>query len=200
MMQRSSAKLVALTVNYQEIENNQLLALIAQQQDKLAFSELFKRFTPQIRAFLISSGHAYNGSELDDLVQESLLSVWRKAKLFDPNKAAANTWILTIARNLRIDFFRKQSKHQYDLDADDLHVESSDKELGEQADQSIMSRKVNEAITKLPIEQREVIAKVYLEEKSHQQVADELQLPLGTVKSRVRLAMQRLQNAMEKTV
>lgn len=170
-----------------------LLEQVAKTQDTKAFQAIFEHFAPLIKAFALSSGLQYQGDHLpEELVQEVLLSVWRKAHLFDRKKAAPSTWIFTIARNQRIDMLRKLSKYQNDVDADDVWDLEGDTDLfGEMREKRIQSH-VTEELASLPIEQRQIVAKVFLEDKSHQEVANELNLPLGTVKSRVRLAMQKL--------
>lgn len=177
-----------------------LLNQVAATQDKKAFEELFNHFGPLIKAFAISSGFQYQGDHLpEELVQEVMLSIWRKAHLFDRKKAAPSTWIFTIARNQRIDMLRRLSKYQNDVDADDVwDLESSTDLFGEIRETRIQSR-VAERLHTLPIEQKQIIGKVFLEDKSHQEVANELNLPLGTVKSRVRLAMQKLKVSLGAT-
>ncbi|MDX1341991.1 MAG: sigma-70 family RNA polymerase sigma factor [Reinekea sp.] len=170
-----------------------LLELVATRQDTKAFQAIFEHFGPLIKAFGVSSGLHYQGDHLpEELVQEVMLSIWRKAALFDRRKAAPSTWIFTIARNQRIDMLRKLSKYQNDIDADDVWDLEGDTNLFGEIRESRIQNHVQQELNKLPIEQKQIVAKVFLEDKSHQEVADELNLPLGTVKSRVRLAMQKL--------
>ncbi len=170
-----------------------LLELVATRQDTKAFQAIFEHFGPLIKAFGVSSGLHYQGDHLpEELVQEVMLSIWRKASLFDRRKAAPSTWIFTIARNQRIDMLRKLSKYQNDIDADDVWDLEGDTNLFGEIRESRIQNHVQQELNKLPIEQKQIVAKVFLEDKSHQEVADELNLPLGTVKSRVRLAMQKL--------
>ena len=170
-----------------------LLELVAARQDTKAFQAIFEHFGPLIKAFGVSSGLHYQGDHLpEELVQEVMLSIWRKAALFDRRKAAPSTWIFTIARNQRIDMLRKLSKYQNDIDADDVWDLEGDTNLFGEIRESRIQNHVQQELNKLPIEQKQIVAKVFLEDKSHQEVADELNLPLGTVKSRVRLAMQKL--------
>lgn len=170
-----------------------LLEKVAASQDTKAFQAIYSHFGPLIKAFGVSSGLHYQGDHLpEELVQEVMMSVWRKAAQFDRRKAAPSTWIFTIARNQRIDILRKLSKYQNDVDADDVWDLEGDTDLfGEVRENRIQSHVKNE-LNNLPIEQKQIVAKVFLEDKSHQEVANELNLPLGTVKSRVRLAMQKL--------
>jgi len=170
-----------------------LLELVASKQDTKAFQAIFEHFGPLIKAFALSAGLQYQGDHLpEELVQEVLLTIWRKAGQFDRRKAAPSTWIFTIARNQRIDMLRKLSKYQNDIDADDVwDLEGNTDLFGEVRENRIQSH-VQRELNSLPIEQKQIVAKVFLEDKSHQEVAYELNIPLGTVKSRVRLAMQKL--------
>lgn len=177
-----------------------LLEKVAATQDTKAFEDLFKHFGPLIKAFGVSSGLHYQGDHLpEELVQEVMLSIWRKSHLFDRKKAAPSTWIFTIARNQRIDMLRRLSKYQNDVDADDVwDLEGTTDLFGEMRETRIQSH-VSQQLHSLPIEQKQIVAKVFLEDKSHQEVANELNLPLGTVKSRVRLAMQKLKVSLGAT-
>lgn len=173
---------------------------VAKTQDTRAFQDLYEHFGPLIKAFAISSGLQYQGDHLpEELVQEVMMSIWRKAALFDRRKAAPSTWIFTIARNQRIDMLRKLSKYQNDVDADDVWDLEASTDLFSEVRESRIQNHVKSELEHLPIEQKQIVAKVFLEDKSHQEVADELNLPLGTVKSRVRLAMQKLKTHLGAT-
>jgi RNA polymerase sigma-70 factor (ECF subfamily) len=170
-----------------------LIEKVAESQDTQAFQGIYEHFGPLIKAFAVSSGLQYQGDHLpEELVQEVMMTLWRKAALFDRKKAAPSTWLFTIARNQRIDMLRKLSKYQNDIDADDVWDLESDTDLFSDVRGHRIQNHVKNQLNFLPIEQKQIIAKVFLEDKSHQEVADELNLPLGTVKSRVRLAMQKL--------
>src|SRR5690554_5184440 len=162
-----------------------LLEKVGKHQDRAAYHALFEHFAPQIKYYAISNGLA---SHAEELVQEVFISIWRRSCLYDWKKAAASTWIFTIARNQRIDMLRTSAE---------MAVETEDlwQIPGENEDEPVTSlhrlmseRRIRESLSQLPEEQITVIAKVYMEHKSHQMVADELDIPLGTVKSRVRLA------------
>lgn len=177
-----------------------LIEKVAECQDTQAFQGIYEHFGPLIKAFAVSSGLQYQGDHLpEELVQEVMLTIWRKAGLFDRKKAAPSTWIFTIARNQRIDMLRKLSKYQNDIDADDVWDLESDTDLFSDVRGHRIQNHVKNQLNFLPIEQKQIIAKVFLEDKSHQEVADELNLPLGTVKSRVRLAMQKLKTNLGAT-
>ncbi|XKH02518.1 sigma-70 family RNA polymerase sigma factor [Marinobacter nauticus] len=170
-----------------------LLEKVGKNQDRAAYQALFEHFAPQIKYYAISNGIANHAEEL---VQEVFISIWRRSCLYDWRKAAASTWIFTIARNQRIDMLRKLQRRNAEM-----AVETEDlwQIPGENEDEPVTSlhrlmseRRIRESLSQLPEEQITVIAKVYMEHKSHQMVADELGIPLGTVKSRVRLALNKL--------
>jgi RNA polymerase sigma factor (sigma-70 family) len=173
-------------------EWSQCLQLIASSEDRDAFARLFTHFAPLLKAFALS-GSPMAAAHADELVQEVMLKVWQKASGFNAQKAAASTWIYTIARNCRTDMFRRLQKFDTPISAEDIWPESEDDELFVAVQQRRDEVRVKELLSELPHEQGQILAKVYMEGKSHSEVAEELQLPLGTVKSRVRLAMQKLQ-------
>lgn len=170
------------------------LTTIGEQQDRQAFASLFEHFAPQIKAFGLST-QATPGLNAfaDELVQETMIRVWRRAATFDGSKASATTWIFTIARNARIDLLRRGARHKSDVDADDVWLEAeAEQQPAQELETSRTKVRIRSAIEQLPVEQRQVLAKVYLEGKPHSEVALELDLPLGTVKSRVRLALNKM--------
>ena len=150
-----------------------------------------------------SKAFALSGSNLsatlaDELVQEAMLKVWQKAGAFNPEKAAASTWVYTIARNCRTDMFRRLQKFDTPLAAEDV-IPDQEREEPFALLQSKRSRdRIRELMQGLPQDQVQILAKVYMEGKSHAEAAAELDLPLGTVKSRVRLAIQKLQIQIER--
>lgn len=181
------------------------LAKVANDKDRQAFRELFDHFAPLIRSF------AYKVPALeqpdtfaDELVQETMLKVWTRASTFDSRLASPGTWVFTIARNMRIDLLRKQARHVVntvsitsddedgELDMEDIWFEDENSDVFNQIAQQRNQKTLLEALTTLPPEQANILRKVYLEDKSHSEVAKELELPLGTVKSRVRLALNKL--------
>ncbi len=171
-----------------------LIGRIASFKDKTAFSELFKLVGPRIKGYLMKLGSSDVAAE--DLLQEVMLTVWRKSETFDRSKAAVSTWLFTIARNKRIDMLRKEIRPQLDpLDpmlspnqeaaADDIYGSNQE------------AMKISKAIEQLPTDQAVLIKMTYYEDKSHSIIADELKMPLGTVKSRIRLASTRLRKLLE---
>ena len=156
----------------------------------------FRHFAPLIKAFALS-GSSLSAAHADELVQEVMLKVWQKAGGFNPEKAAASTWVYTIARNCRTDMFRRLQKFDTQLAADDFELESEEEESFVVLHTRRGAERVRELMGELPPDQAQILAKVYMEGKSHSEAAAELDLPLGTVKSRVRLAIQKLQGMME---
>ncbi|MDI4658852.1 sigma-70 family RNA polymerase sigma factor [Xanthobacter autotrophicus] len=171
-----------------------LVVAIARTADREAFALLFRHFAPRVKAFLMRSGLAANAAE--ELAQETLLTVWRKASYFDPARAAASTWIFTIARNLSIDLKRRE-RHMGTVDLDAV-----DEEADETSGETILmsaerEARVRAALSKLSEEQATIVRLSFFQEKPHSQIAQELGIPLGTAKSRVRLALSRLRTLLE---
>ena len=167
------------------------MCLIRDNQDEAAFAELFRHFAPRVKAFLLKSGTEPTLAE--ECTQEALATVWNKAHLFDPTRASVATWIFTITRNRKIDALRKQRRPE----PEDLVW--GPQEEPDQADVLAMTqetKKLGAALTALPSKQRLLIEKAYFGELSHSEIAIETGLPLGTIKSRIRLALERLRHAM----
>lgn len=173
-------------------EWSECLVLIGEKEDRAAFSRLFRHFAPLIKAFALS-GSSLSASHADELVQEVMLKIWQKAAAFDPEKAAASTWVYTIARNCRTDMFRRLQKFDTPLAAEDFSPDVEEEQPFMQLQSRRSAQRIQELMRDLPPEQTQILAKVYMEGKSHAEAAAELDLPLGTVKSRVRLAIQKLQ-------
>ena len=170
-----------------------LVEAIAVDQDRQAFATLFQYFAPRLKGFGLRRG--VDGTTAEELVQETMLTVWRKAATFDARRATVSTWIFTIVRNKRIDMFRREGRPDADLD------EASQVAVDEPAaDDTLVACQAGSALRialrTLPKEQMEVLQKAYFEDKSHREIADEMRLPLGTVKSRIRLALARLRVAL----
>lgn len=167
---------------------------IAQDRDQGAFRELFDHFAPRIKAYMMRQGA--DATLADELAQETLLTVWRKASLYAADKGALSTWIFTIARNLRIDRLRREVPWQalpegHDEEASDEPDPETALSDGERAE------RVQAALASLPRDQHEVVLLSYLDGLSHSEIAERLGLPLGTVKSRMRLAYAKLREAVE---
>jgi RNA polymerase sigma-70 factor (ECF subfamily) len=173
-----------------------LIEAIAARQDRAAFAALFRHFAPRIKAFIMR-----NGTDADaaaEVAQEAMILVWRKAASFDRSRASAATWIYTIARNKRIDLLRRTGRPPIDTE-DWLTIFSTEEDT---ADKSVLAGqtyvRMKELMDGLPADQLVVIRKAFFEDKTHTAIAEELRLPLGTVKSRIRLALGRLRAALEK--
>jgi len=165
-----------------------LLQAIAKDQDRQAFIQLFQAVSSRLKAFAMQCGA--NSNDAEELVQECMLTVWRKAHTFNPKTGSAITWLYTIIRNKRIDFARRG---RYDMVmSDDLWSDEGGEPLENEVSSDLEGRVVRTLIETLPEEQRQVVFKVYFEGKSHSEIAQDLDLPLGTIKSRLRLAMKKL--------
>jgi RNA polymerase sigma-70 factor (ECF subfamily) len=170
---------------------------IANSRDQNAFRTLFLTFGPKVKAMMLRHGADVETAE--EIAQETMIAVWRKAHLFVGSKGSISTWIYTIARNLRIDRIRRQHVWQaYDDDFNDLP--SGEEPAEERIARAQEEACIAAALDTLPSEQREVITLAFIDGLSHSQIAHKLALPLGTVKSRVRLAYQKLRDEVEGTV
>lgn len=175
-------------------DTGELMLRIAQRQDRSALAALFDLYGPRVKSMMLKLGA---GDALaEDLVQETFLTVWRKAALYSNQRGAASTWIFTIARNLRIDQLRRQSNKPYeDLEKVTL---ASDSPTGSMlVEQHQVVERVTAALTTLPEEQREVVRLSFIQDMPHAQIAESIGIPLGTVKSRLRLAYERLRPLLE---
>ncbi|WP_286664661.1 sigma-70 family RNA polymerase sigma factor [Variovorax flavidus] len=177
-------------------ELNALARAVALHADREAFAALFKHFAPRVKSYLMRSGTAEGLAE--ELTQEAMVSVWRKAAMFDPDRASVSTWIFTIARNLRVDHFRHQGQGL--VDGDDLDCDAMASDLPSPEEQADMKQReigVRNALRHLPEEQAQVLRLSFFEEQPHARIASELGIPLGTVKSRVRLAVNHLRRLLD---
>lgn len=176
-------------------ELTRLLDAVAQAQDRNAFARLFAYFAPRVKSFLIRSGLA--DAVAEEVTQEVMIAVWRKASYFDPGRAGASTWVFTIARNRRIDWLRRArsrtTDHVPDPD-DEADTQPSGEDIALMADRE---KAVGKALATLPDEQATVVRLSFFSEKPHAEIARELGIPLGTVKSRVRLALNRLRALLD---
>ena len=160
-------------------------------KDTSAFEELFNHFAPRVKAFLMKSGADPQMAE--ECSQEVMATVWRKAHLFDPSRASASTWIFTIARNKKIDAIRKQNRPEPEQLYPDQDYEPDQESVVELQQET---ERLTSALEELPEKQRVLVEKAYLGELSHSEIAEITGLPLGTIKSRIRLALEKLRHAM----
>lgn len=172
-----------------------LIARIAAEGDRAAYAELFTRFAPKVKAFVMGQG--MTAQEAEDLAQDCMLSVWRKAQLFDGSKATAVTWIYSIARNLRIDAARKAKRVK--VLPEDLWHNDGDKPADDSLIDAESAGVISEVMQTLPEEQKAILRLSFYEDLSHGDIARALSIPLGTVKSRLRLAMTRMRAGFGKS-
>ncbi len=180
---------------------NILLTEVGLSHDRAAFKSLFEHFGPLIKSYFISKFPSQRSLQmLDELVQEVMIKVWQKAGTYDASKAAASTWIFTLARNTRIDMLRRQNKYANtsSIETEEIWEDTTENGPYSWLQQSRDVEQIQQSLQHLPEEQELVIRKVYMEAKSHSEVAEELDLPLGTVKSRVRLAQSKLQSLLKR--
>ncbi len=170
------------------------LVAVGRERDKAAFAELFSYYAPRIKAYLIR--HGAGASQADEVAQEAFITVWRKAAMFDPAKASAGTWIFAIARNLRIDSIRRGRRPEFDPN-DPAFVPDPEAQPDDTLEAEQMRARITDAVNQLPPDQAEVIKLSFFEDKPHSEIAAKLALPLGTVKSRLRMAMRRIRSTIE---
>lgn len=169
----------------------ELVARVRDRQDKAAFAALFRHFAPRVKAFLMKSGAGATLAE--ECAQDVMATLWQKAHLFDPTRASVATWVFTIARNRRIDALRKSRR-----------AEPEDLDWGPEAEpdqaETLMAQQetdqLGRALAQLPEKQRKLIERAFYGELSHSEIAAETGLPLGTIKSRIRLALDKLRHHM----
>lgn len=161
-------------------------------RDKTAFSALFDHFAPRLKGFVMRNGTS--AAMAEEIVQDVMLTLWRKAHLFDPHRAQVSAWVYQIVRNRQIDVARKENrpmpealKQEPDAEPDATQMVALEQETGE----------LRKALATLRPEQREVIEKAYLGELTHQEISTQTGLPLGTIKSRIRLGLQRLRHELK---
>ncbi len=177
-----------------------LIVRVAEARDRDAFQQLFLHYGPRVRSLMLRKGA--NADLAEDLMQETMLSVWTKAALYQPSRGSVATWIFTIARNLRIDRLRREAVRHFD-DVNDLEIsetDAPDTNVSAQDDLVIASQErdlVAGALADLPAEQAEIIRLSFADDLSQSEIAERLGLPLGTVKSRMRLAYRKLRAALE---
>ena len=169
-----------------------MIGAIADHADRDAFAALFEHFAPRVKSYMLRLGAEPQLAE--ELAQETLLTVWRRAAAFDRAKAAPSTWIFTIARNLRIDAARRVRRSDPLDDPSDAPDAEPAPDAALAAAQS--EGRIRTALAALPPEQAEVVRLSFFSDKPHSEIAEELKLPLGTQKSRMRLAMERLRGLL----
>jgi RNA polymerase sigma-70 factor (ECF subfamily) len=170
-----------------------LLRRVAEQADPAAFRELYRTYGPRVKAYMMRQGA--DPAAAEDLAQETLLTVWRRASLYSADKGTAAAWIFAIARNLRIDRLRREVPWQ-ELPGE--HEQAAEEPRADDLlDAKERQVRVRAALAQLPAEQHEIVVLSYIEGLSHGAIAARLGLPLGTVKSRMRIAYQKIRAALE---
>lgn len=179
-------------------ELNQWMQAVAAHADRSAFAALFRHFAPRIKGYLVRSGCVEALAE--ELTQETMVNLWRRAASFDPARARLSTWIFTIARNLRIDHYRRGSAGLaadaliWDADQHSADLELEPDELTQAAERE---RELHAALAHLPADQAQVLVLSFFEDEPHARIAERLGIPLGTVKSRIRLAVAQLRKRLQ---
>ncbi|MCY0148966.1 sigma-70 family RNA polymerase sigma factor [Hoeflea sp. G2-23] len=172
----------------------QLVEAVAVRRDQQAFAELFDYFAPRLKSYLQRLG--MEPSQAEEMTQEVMIVLWHKAAMFDPSKASLSTWLFRVARNRRIDALRRDRS-----DLLDPHDPALQPPPAEAADDIVEAEErdhlVRTAMLELPEEQVMLLQQAFFLGRSHSQIADETGLPLGTVKSRIRLAFSRLRRSLE---
>lgn len=179
-------------------EMSEYLVAVAESRCKVSFAQVFSYFAPRLRSYALKQ--MGNEALAMELVQDTMSNVWQKAHLFNAEKGSPSTWIFTIARNIRFDMLRKLQNRKEDICAEDLWPVLCEQtaDANEVAlDEQVTLEQIGYLFESLPSKQKVVIEAIYIDGKSQQEVADELDIPLGTVKSRTRLALQRLKGMLE---
>ena len=170
-----------------------LVEAIASRADKAAFAALFRYFAPKIKGYLIKIGT--DRGQAEELTQEVMLTVWRKAATFDRRQASVSTWLFTIARNRRIDAVRKEKRPELDP-SDPMLVPDAPEAADDRLDALDREARITRALKTLPKDQADLVHEAFYLAKSHSQIAEETKIPLGTVKSRLRLAFSRIKREL----
>jgi|TARA_B110000114_G_scaffold185751_1_gene234543 RNA polymerase sigma factor (sigma-70 family) len=171
------------------------LKQIAINQDKASFKKIFDYFGPRLKSFLMSSGAEESIAE--EVIQETMAIIWTKADYYDPKLASPSTWIYTIARNKKIDILRKSRKAILE-NIDTAILPPVEPRLEEDVDHDQRFEIVNKYLNDLPKEQLDLLKMNFIEEKSHGEIAEITKIPLGTIKSRIRLAMEKIRDRIAK--
>ncbi len=166
-----------------------LLAAIGGRRDRAAFADLFALYAPRLGAFFRSLGA--DAGKAEELVQEVMLTIWHRAEHYDPGQGSANTWIFTVARNKRIDAFRRERRPEVDPN-DPMLVPDSEPSPHQAIEAAETERLLKQAVDELPEDQKKLLRMWYYDDKSHGAIAAAQDLPLGTVKARLRRALAQL--------
>lgn len=169
-----------------------LMLAVRDRRDRVAFAALFDHFAPRLKAFVLRAG--LGSGQAEEIVQEVMLTVWRKAALYDPGRAQVSAWIYQIARNRQIDAIRKERRPVPETLADEA---GSGPEAAQVLALEQEADRLRDALARLKPDQREMIERAYMGELSHQEIRAQTGLPLGTIKSRIRLGLERLRHELK---
>jgi len=158
-------------------------------RDEMAFSKIFDFMAPKINGYFLQNGIESNLAE--ELTQDVMSTVWSKSNLYNSKKSSLSTWVFTIARNKKVDFLRKNSK--FKSSEDDIRDFMYSPDYNDQIEKSEIEEKISKINAELDKDQRKMIKMNFFENKSHKKIADELEIPLGTVKSRIRHILIKMQ-------
>ena len=192
-LKQTSKSPPSTAANDGEEDYSLLLKQVGDTQDKQSFEKLFNYYAPRVKSFMLKNGMDETAAE--EVVQNTFVSVWEKAASYNPQKAAASTWIFTVARNKRIDALRRDKNTEVNSDSPAIELaayEPAEEAYAEAED----VEKLNAAIESLPPEQADLLRLSFFDDKSHSDIAKERRLPLGTVKSRLRLALEKLRGIL----
>lgn len=192
-MKTGNIKVDTIGINTDD-ELSLCLELIGKNQDKTAFSNIFRYFAPRLKSFLIKAGST--DSQAEEVIQEVMIAVWTKSATYDSNKSSVSTWVYTIARNKRIDKIRKEKRHYLSESDEGLEIP-----VDSTQEKEIFSAQISNTLKKymasLPDEQSKLLKLSYFYNKTHADISEELKIPLGTVKSRIRLALTKMRHLVE---
>jgi len=189
---------IPVTNTMDEADQHRLwLGAVAKDRDKNAFAQLFRHFAPRLLSH--ARRQLGNDAQAQEMVQEAMTKVWLKAHLYHPDKGRVSTWVFTVARNVSYDMMRRAQARPEHPSAEDLYLEPAmDSEMeADQLDQPVLRQQLEQYCRHLPPKQLQVVTMIYFEDRSHQEVADALGVPLGTVKSRLRLALNRIRELLD---
>lgn len=177
-----------------ESECPALIRAVAAERSVEAFEALFRYYGPRVRVYMLRQVRDAQAAE--ELMQETMMTVWNKAALFDPTRGNGSAWIFRIARNLRIDAHRKDKRPEFDIN-DPAFVQDDAPPADAQMEEVQDAQRLHQALAQLPKEQLDLLRRSFFDEASHSTIAAQLGLPIGTVKSRIRLAFAKLRAALE---
>ena len=177
-----------------QTEWSALMLAVRDAGDRAAFAQLFRHFAPRVKAYLMKSGAS--AAQAEECAQDVMTTLWQKAAMFDPERASVSTWIFTIARNRMIDMIRRDRRPDPEPAPWDRDAEPDQAEVYAATEES---RVLTAALADLPERQRSLIQRAFYGDLSHSEIALETGLPLGTIKSRIRLALDRLRARMSES-